>query len=198
MTFISLWLWSWSSFARKDVSMVFLHVSHSSWVFVDVQNGGLDIQSSWPGQVPINGSFICGRSGWRDNDWSTQCSKWKGCGAFPWPQVSHLLFVLSYLGFVWQCIMKIWNWRRDWQVAESWTKSSRLAYCFEFLSYESLQDWILGHCECNREDLWQAQSRTGVETIPWRDYTLWFMGSPICFWSGWQDRFKNTCCCMNL
>jgi hypothetical protein len=24
------------------------------------------------------------------------------------------------------------------------------------------------------------------------------MGSPICFWSGWQDRFKNTCCCMNL
>jgi hypothetical protein len=37
--------------------------------------------------------------------------------------VSHLLSVLSYLGFVWQCIMKIWNWRRDWQVAESWTKS---------------------------------------------------------------------------
>jgi hypothetical protein len=24
------------------------------------------------------------------------------------------------------------------------------------------------------------------------------MGSPICFWSGWQDRFKNTYCCMNL
>ncbi len=99
-------LWSWNTptnFLKPEVLVPNLHLACSKGFSGWVQNGEFNLQSPWSGQVPINGSFVCGWSGWRDNDWSTQCSKWTGCGAFPGWEVSIRTWVryLTRFMFVW-------------------------------------------------------------------------------------------------
>ncbi len=99
--------WSWNTptnFLKTEVLVPNLHLAGSKGFSGWVQNGELNLQSPWSGQVPINGSFVCGWSGWRDNDWSTQCSKWTGCGAFPGWEVSIRTWV-RYLTCFYVCLV---------------------------------------------------------------------------------------------
>ena len=60
------------------------------------------------------------------------------------------------------------------------------------------QNWILGHCESDWEDVWEAQRWLGIEAFIGRNFTLRFMGSGVCIPSGCIKLIPLTCSCVKL
>lgn len=61
-----------------------------------------------------------------------------------------------------------------------------------------LQNWILGHCESDWEDVREAQRWLGIEAFIGRNFTLRFMGSGVCIPSGCIKLIPVTCSCVKL